>query len=119
MMAPLPSCPLPDLCWPLNPPCQEPHHAPHRTTESLPAARHLRSCLPLANFDAWFTPDYCQEVNGERLDYPAFRQHIAALRRHLAGANIEFVATMALGERAHSTHLVRPPATMATPWSAR
>ena len=82
-------------------------HAPHRTTESLPAARHLRSHLPLAELDAWFTPDYCQEVNGERLDYPAFRQHIAALRRHLAGANIEFVATLALGERVHSTHLVR------------
>ena len=36
----------------------------------------LKTCLqrvicdpafPLAELDAWFTPDYCQEVNGERL----------------------------------------------------
>lgn len=76
----------------------------------------LKACLqrvicdpafPLAELDAWFTPDYCQEVNGKRLDYPAFHQHIATLRRHLAGASIEFVATLAQGERVHSTHVVR------------
>ncbi|WP_439825033.1 hypothetical protein [Aeromonas caviae] len=79
-------------------------------TERLKACLQRVICdpaFPLAELDAWFTPDYCQEVNGERLDYPAFHQHIATLRRHLAGASIEFVATLAQGERVHSTHVVR------------
>ncbi|MBL0543107.1 nuclear transport factor 2 family protein [Aeromonas caviae] len=79
-------------------------------TERLKACLQRVICdpaFPLAELDDWFTPDYCQEVNGERLDYPAFHQHIATLRRHLAGASIEFVATLAQGERVHSTHVVR------------
>ena len=74
-------------------------------TERLKACLQRVICdpaFPLAELDAWFTPDYCQEVNGERLDYPAFHQHIATLRRHLAGASIEFVATLAQGERCPS-----------------
>ncbi len=69
-------------------------------TERLKACLQRVICdpaFPLAELDAWFTPDYCQEVNGERLDYPAFHQHIATLRRHLAGASIEFVSTLAQG----------------------
>ena len=54
-------------------------HAPRRTVESLPAARHLRSRLPW-RARRLVHPDYCQEVNGERLDYPAFHQRIATLR---------------------------------------
>ncbi|MFQ2720572.1 hypothetical protein ACK3YS_16710 [Aeromonas caviae] len=40
-------------------------------TERLKACLQRVICdpaFPLAELDAWFTPDYCQEVNGERLD---------------------------------------------------
>ena len=67
-------------------------------TERLRACLQRVVCDPrftLAELDQWFTPDYCQQVNGEQLDYIAFCQHIVALRAHLAEATIEFVATMA------------------------
>ena len=79
-------------------------------TERLKTCLQRVICDPgftLAELDTWFSPDYCQQVNGETLDYAAFRQHIAALRGHLAEAAIEFVATLELGQRVHSTHLVR------------
>ncbi|MEH8128120.1 nuclear transport factor 2 family protein [Aeromonas veronii] len=79
-------------------------------TERLQACLQRVVCDPrftLAELDQWFTPDYCQQVNGEQLDYAAFRQHIATLRDHLAEATIEFVATIAQGDRVHSTHVVR------------
>ena len=60
-------------------------------TERLKACLQRVICdpaFPLAELDAWFTPDYCQEVNGERLDYPAFHQHIATLRTWLPLQNL-------------------------------
>ncbi|WP_235680086.1 hypothetical protein [Aeromonas caviae] len=91
-------------------------------TERLKACLQRVICdpaFPLAELDAWFTPDYGQEVNGERLDYPAFHQHIATLRRHLAGASIEFVATLAQGSGCTRPMWYGPPARTAAPWSAR
>ncbi len=79
-------------------------------TERLRACLQRVVCDPrftLAELDQWFTPDYSQQVNGEQLDYIAFCQHIATLRDHLAEATIEFVATIAQGDRVHSTHVVR------------
>ena len=87
----------------------------------------LKACLQRVICDPAFPwrarrlvhPDYCQEVNGERLDYPAFHQHIATLRRHLAGASIEFVATLAQGSGCTRPMWYGPPARTAAPWSAR
>lgn len=79
-------------------------------TERLQTCLQHVICDPrftLAELDQWFTPDYCQQVNGEQLDYAAFRQHIAALRNHLACASIDFIAVLAQGNRVHSTHVVR------------
>ncbi|XAG69646.1 hypothetical protein MRM75_01130 [bacterium 19CA06SA08-2] len=47
-------------------------------TERLQTCLQHVICDPrftLAELDQWFTPDYCQQVNGEQLDYAAFRQH--------------------------------------------
>ena len=79
-------------------------------TERLQTCLQHVICDPrftLAELDQWFTPDYCQQVNGEQLDYAAFRQHIAALRNHLTCASIDFIAVLAQGDRVHSTHVVR------------
>ncbi|MGN5157137.1 hypothetical protein ACTG11_23445 [Aeromonas hydrophila] len=47
-------------------------------TERLQACLQHVVCNPrftLAELDQWFTLDYCQQVNGEQLDYAAFRHH--------------------------------------------
>ena len=73
-------------------------------TERLKTCLQRVICDPgftLAELDTWFSPDYCQQVNGETLDYAAFRQHIAALRGHLAEAAIETATEAILAALGH------------------
>jgi hypothetical protein len=90
-------------------------------TERLKACLQRVICDPTFPWRSSTTgspPTTARSVNGER-DYPAFHQHIATLRRHLAGASIEFVATLAQGERCTRPMWYGPPARTAAPWSAR
>jgi len=55
---------------------------------------------------AFFAPDYVQEVDGKRLDYSAFLDHVRLLKRTLERASVTFEQLLVDGSTIADIHVV-------------
>jgi len=55
---------------------------------------------------AFFAPDYVQEVDGKRLDYSAFLDHVRLLKRTLERATVTFEQLLVDGSTIADIHVV-------------
>lgn len=59
-----------------------------------------------SSIEKWFSPQYCQNVDGKEIDYDGFKAHYIALREATKSIKVDIVDIVSEGGRVFTNHIV-------------